>query len=242
MTARLSGKRARHRGLTASLAATVVAVAVLATPGVATATPPTPTITASQVPCSLTMQLKSDTGTHWSWTFLNAAAAVVGTSTLQARCRRSRGPPTTPPSWMPPTTIRSPRPQPTPRRPSTCTPPRPPHSPTRLSRTEPSSSPTPPRASRPAGSGRFQAAPHPACSFPATADRRRKPAPVRDAYGGQPGRGVDTVTLPVVVNGAPTLRSRSRRTPPVRTPRSGSMRARRPIPTGMRSATAPLRR
>ena len=50
MMAGLSGKRARHQGPAASLAATVAAVAVLAAPGVATATPPTPTITAAQLP------------------------------------------------------------------------------------------------------------------------------------------------------------------------------------------------
>jgi PKD repeat protein len=81
MMARLSGRRARHRGPAASVAA-MVAVAALAVPGVATATPPTPTLTATQSG-SLTMLLTSNTGTHWSWTFLNAAAAVVGTSTVQ---------------------------------------------------------------------------------------------------------------------------------------------------------------
>jgi PKD repeat protein len=82
MIARLSGRRARHRGPAASVAAAMAAVAALAVPGVATATPPTPTITATQTG-SLTTLLTSSTGTHWSWTFLNAAATVVGTSTLQ---------------------------------------------------------------------------------------------------------------------------------------------------------------
>jgi PKD repeat protein len=82
MMARVSGRRARHRGPAASVAATMAAVAALAVPGVASATPPTPTITATQAG-SLTTQLTSSTGTHWSWTFRNAAAAVVGTSTVQ---------------------------------------------------------------------------------------------------------------------------------------------------------------
>ncbi|MGZ4147798.1 MAG: PKD domain-containing protein [Actinomycetota bacterium] len=57
--------------------------AVLAMPGGAPATPPTPVITATQSG-PLTVKLNSSTGTHWSWTFLNAASAVVGTSTLQS--------------------------------------------------------------------------------------------------------------------------------------------------------------
>ena len=57
--------------------------AALAMPGGAPATPPTPVITATQSG-ALTARLTSSTGTHWSWTFLNAAAAVVGTSTLQS--------------------------------------------------------------------------------------------------------------------------------------------------------------
>jgi hypothetical protein len=68
MMARVSGRRARHRGPAASVAATMAAVAALAVPGVASATPPTPTITATQAG-SLTTQLTSSTGTHWSWTF-----------------------------------------------------------------------------------------------------------------------------------------------------------------------------
>ena len=56
--------------------------AALAMPAGAPATPPTPVVTATQSG-PLAAQLTSSTGTHWSWTFLNAAAAVVGTSTLQ---------------------------------------------------------------------------------------------------------------------------------------------------------------
>jgi PKD repeat protein len=80
--ARRSGARVRGRRLAASAAAVGMAAA-LAVPGVASATPPTPVITATQSgPLSAT--LASSTGTHWSWTFLNAAGAVVGTSTLQS--------------------------------------------------------------------------------------------------------------------------------------------------------------
>ena len=188
MMARLSGKRARHRGLTASLAATVAAVAVLAAPGVATATPPTPTITASQ-DRSLTMQLKSDTGTHWSWTFLNAAAAVVGTSTLQEPaagvpagrrlhrhpgCHRRRsgrhGP--------------SPRPDDLPR---VRHPDRRLHLHGSRGRNRPVHRHLHGRADQLAVEVSRRRHIQPAQS-PATADRRRKPAPAGGAYGGQPGR------------------------------------------------------
>jgi PKD repeat protein len=57
--------------------------AALAVPGGAAATPPTPVITATQSG-PLTALLTSSTGTRWSWTFLNAASAVIGTSTLQS--------------------------------------------------------------------------------------------------------------------------------------------------------------
>jgi PKD repeat protein len=57
--------------------------AALAMPGGAPATPLTPVVTATQTG-PLTAQLTSSTGTHWSWTFRNAALAVVGTSTLQS--------------------------------------------------------------------------------------------------------------------------------------------------------------
>ena len=79
--ARRSGARVRRRRL-AACAASAVMAAALAVPGGAAATPPTPVITATQSG-ALTARLTSSTGTHWSWTFLNAAAAVVGTSTLQ---------------------------------------------------------------------------------------------------------------------------------------------------------------
>ena len=79
--ARRSGARVRRRRL-AAYAASAVMAAALAVPGGAPATPPTPVITATQSG-ALTARLTSSTGTHWSWTFLNAAAAVVGTSTLQ---------------------------------------------------------------------------------------------------------------------------------------------------------------
>ena len=80
--ARRSGARVRRRRL-AACAASAVMAAALAMPGGAPATPPTPVITATQSG-ALTARLTSSTGTHWSWTFLNAAAAVVGTSTLQS--------------------------------------------------------------------------------------------------------------------------------------------------------------
>jgi hypothetical protein len=53
-----------------------------AMPGGAPATPSTPVVTAMQAG-PLAAQLTSSTGTHWSWTFQNAAGAVVGTSTVQ---------------------------------------------------------------------------------------------------------------------------------------------------------------
>lgn len=57
--------------------------AALAVPGGASATPPTPVVTATQS-SPLTASLTSSTGTHWSWTFQNAASgAVLGASTLQ---------------------------------------------------------------------------------------------------------------------------------------------------------------
>ena len=80
--ARRSGSRVRRRRL-AACAASVGMAAALAMPGGAPATPPTPVITATQSG-PLTVKLTSSTGTHWSWTFLNAAGAVVGTSTLQS--------------------------------------------------------------------------------------------------------------------------------------------------------------
>ena len=113
MMARLSGKRARHQGPAASLAATVAAVAALAAPGVATATPPTPTITASPArPAPLTMQLTSNTG-HRTGPGPSSMPRRPSSARQRSRtrCRRSRRQATTPPSWMPPTTIRSPRPR-----------------------------------------------------------------------------------------------------------------------------------
>ena len=79
--ARRSGARVRGRRL-AACAASVGIAAALVMPGGAAATPPTPVVTATQAG-PLAAQLTSSTGTHWSWTFLNAASAVVGTSTLQ---------------------------------------------------------------------------------------------------------------------------------------------------------------
>jgi PKD repeat protein len=80
--ARRSGSRVRGRRL-AACAASAALGAALAVPCVASATPPTPVITVAQSG-PLTARLTSSTGTHWSWTFLNAASAVVGTSTLQS--------------------------------------------------------------------------------------------------------------------------------------------------------------
>jgi len=79
--ARRSGARVRGRRLAACVASVGMAAA-LVMPGGAPATPPTPVVTATQAG-PLAAQLTSSTGTHWSWTFLNAASAVVGTSTLQ---------------------------------------------------------------------------------------------------------------------------------------------------------------
>jgi PKD repeat protein len=76
-----SGARVRRRRL-AACAVSAVMAAVLAVPGGASATPATPVVTATQSG-PLTAKLTSSTGTHWSWTFLDAASAVVGTSTLQ---------------------------------------------------------------------------------------------------------------------------------------------------------------
>jgi PKD repeat protein len=56
------------------------ALASLALTGVAQATPATPTITVAQ-PNPLKMRLTSSTGTHWSWTIVDAANNVVATST-----------------------------------------------------------------------------------------------------------------------------------------------------------------
>lgn len=76
-----SGASVRRRRL-AACAASAVMAAALAVPGGASATPATPVVTATQSG-PLKVQLTSSTGTHWSWTFLNAAMAVVGTSALQ---------------------------------------------------------------------------------------------------------------------------------------------------------------
>jgi PKD repeat protein len=80
-----SGARVRRRRLAACAASAAVAAtaAALAVPGGALATPPTPVITVTQS-APLTAKLTASTGTHWSWTVLDAALAVVGTSTLQA--------------------------------------------------------------------------------------------------------------------------------------------------------------
>src|SRR6185312_12790409 len=80
--ARRSGSRVRGRWLVACAASAALGAA-LGVPGVAAATPPTPVITAAQS-APLAVRLTSNTGTHWSWTFLNSASAVVGTSTLQS--------------------------------------------------------------------------------------------------------------------------------------------------------------
>jgi PKD repeat protein len=79
--ARRSGSRVRRRRL-AACAACVGIAAALAMPGGAPATPPTPVVTATQAG-PLAAQLTSSTGTHWAWTFQNAAGTVVGTSTAQ---------------------------------------------------------------------------------------------------------------------------------------------------------------
>jgi PKD repeat protein len=79
--ARRSGARVRGRRL-AACAVSVGIAAALAMPGGAPATPPTPVVTATQAG-PLRVQLTSSTGTHWAWTFLNAAGAVVGTSAVQ---------------------------------------------------------------------------------------------------------------------------------------------------------------
>jgi PKD repeat protein len=54
-------------------------VLVLATAGTAAATPATPVISAVQT-TTLAMRLTSSTGTHWSWTIVNAAGAVVASA------------------------------------------------------------------------------------------------------------------------------------------------------------------
>ena len=79
--ARGSGARVRGRRL-AACAVSVGIAAALAMPGGAPATPATPVVTATQAG-PLRVQLTSSTGTHWAWTFLNAAGAVVGTSAVQ---------------------------------------------------------------------------------------------------------------------------------------------------------------
>ena len=76
-----SGARVRRRRLAACAISAVIAAA-LALPGGASATPATPVVTATQSG-PLTARFTSSTGTHWSWTFLDAASVVVGTSTLQ---------------------------------------------------------------------------------------------------------------------------------------------------------------
>ena len=77
-----SGARVRRRRLAACAASVGIAVA-LAVPGGASATPPIPVVTATQAG-PLTAQLSSSTGTHWAWTILDAAGALVGTSTAQS--------------------------------------------------------------------------------------------------------------------------------------------------------------
>ncbi len=79
--ARRSGSRVRRRRL-AACAVCVGIAAALAMPGGAPATPPAPVVTATQAG-PLAIQLTSSTGTHWAWTFKNAAGTVVGTSALQ---------------------------------------------------------------------------------------------------------------------------------------------------------------
>ncbi|HMJ33061.1 MAG TPA: PKD domain-containing protein [Baekduia sp.] len=59
----------------------LLATASLALTAVAQATPATPTIAVQQT-AALKARLTSSTGTHWSWTFLDAAKNVVGTSTV----------------------------------------------------------------------------------------------------------------------------------------------------------------
>src|SRR3954462_11967707 len=74
-----SVRRSRLR----ACAASAVMAAALGGPGGASATPVAPVVTATQS-SPLTASLTASTGTHWSWTFSNAASgAVVGTSTLQ---------------------------------------------------------------------------------------------------------------------------------------------------------------
>jgi PKD repeat protein len=62
----------------AAVIGSVAASLVLAS--AASATPATPSITIEQ-PSALTMRLTAGTGTHWSWTVVDAAGAVVATST-----------------------------------------------------------------------------------------------------------------------------------------------------------------
>jgi PKD repeat protein len=62
----------------AAVIGTVVASLILAT--TALATPATPSI-AIQQPSGLKMRLTSSTGTHWSWTVVNATGGTVATST-----------------------------------------------------------------------------------------------------------------------------------------------------------------
>lgn len=105
-----SGASVRRRRL-AACAASAVMAAALAVPGGASATPATPVVTATQSG-PLKVQLTSSTGTHWSWTFLNAAMAVVGTSALQNPLQAFPQAVTTPRWSTPPTTIRWPPRQP----------------------------------------------------------------------------------------------------------------------------------
>src|SRR5690349_4426454 len=76
-----SGARVRRRRL-AACAASAAMAAAFAVPGGASATPLTPVVTATQSG-PLTVKLSASTGTHWSWTVLDAALGVVATSTLQ---------------------------------------------------------------------------------------------------------------------------------------------------------------
>src|SRR3954449_11991036 len=78
-----SGASVRRSRLRACAASAVMAAA-LGVPGGASATPLTPVVTATQS-TPLTASLTASTGTHWAWTFSNAASgAVVGTSAVQS--------------------------------------------------------------------------------------------------------------------------------------------------------------
>jgi PKD repeat protein len=65
--------RTRCAAVIGSLAASLVLASG------ASATPPTPSITIEQ-PSALNMRLTGSTGTHWSWTIVDAVGAVVATS------------------------------------------------------------------------------------------------------------------------------------------------------------------